>query len=189
MYPGRTLLKDVEGDTSGHFRKVLVALIEAKRSTKNEILNYEECEECAKFLYEAGEKRLGTDEKVFTSIFTEKSRAEFTCIAQLYYKLTKHTLLQAVEREFSRDSKKCLIAIIYGLLNPSEFFAKRVYNSVKGLGTDNNTLIRVLVTRAEIDIAQIKQFYKQLYKQDMIEDIIDDTSGYYQKILVELASH
>ena len=189
MYPGRSLLKDVEDDTSGHFRKVLVALIDAKRPMNDKTLDYAECEKCAKMLYEAGEKRLGTDEKVFTSIFTEKSPKEFTCIAQLYYKLTKHTLIQAVEKEFSRDSKKCLIAIIYALLNPSEFFAKRIYKSVKGLGTDNNTLIRILVTRDEIDMPQIKQFYKQLYKKDMIEDIKDDTSGYYRKILVELASH
>ena len=190
IYPGRTLLKDVEDDTSGHFRKVLVALIEAKRPMdNNNTLDYAECEKCAKMLYEAGEKRLGTDENVFTSIFTEKSPKEFTCIAQLYYKLTKHTLLQAVEKEFSRDSKKCLIAIIYALLNPSEFFAKCINKSVKGLGTDNNTLIRILVTRDEIDMPQIKLFYKQLYKKDMIEDIKDDTSGYYRKILVELASH
>jgi annexin A7/11 len=189
IYPGRTLLKDVESDTSGHFRKVLVSLINAKRNNNKEFLDYAECEKCAKMLYEAGEKRLGTDEKVFTEIFTQKSPNEFTCIAQLYYKLTKHTLLQAVEKEFSRDSKKCLIAIIYALLNPSEFFAKCINKAVKGLGTDDNTLIRILVTRDEIDMPQIKQFYKQIYKKDMIEDIKDDTSGNYRKILVELASH
>jgi annexin A7/11 len=189
MYPGRTLLKDVESDTSGHFRKVLVSLINAKRNNNKEFLDYAECEKCAKMLYEAGEKRLGTDEKVFTEIFTQKSPNEFTCIAQLYYKLTKHTLLQAVEKEFSRDSKKCLIAIIYALLNPSEFFAKCINKAVKGLGTDDNTLIRILVTRDEIDMPQIKQFYKQIYKKDMIEDTKDDTSGNYRKILVELASH
>ena len=189
IYPGRTLLKDVESDTSGHFRKVLVSLINAKRNNNKEFLDYAECEKCAKMLYEAGEKRLGTDEKVFTEIFTQKSPNEFTCIAQLYYKLTKHTLLQAVEKEFSRDSKKCLIAIIYALLNPSEFFAKCINKAVKGLGTDDNTLIRILVTRDEIDMPQIKQFYKQKYKKDMIEDIKDDTSGNYRKILVELASH
>ena len=189
IYPGRTLLKDVESDTSGHFRKVLVSLINAKRNNNKEFLDYAECEKYAKMLYEAGEKRLGTDEKVFTEIFTQKSPNEFTCIAQLYYKLTKHTLLQAVEKEFSRDSKKCLIAIIYALLNPSEFFAKCINKAVKGLGTDDNTLIRILVTRDEIDMPQIKQFYKQIYKKDMIEDIKDDTSGNYRKILVELASH
>ena len=189
MYPGRTLLKDIQSDTSGHFKKVLEALIEAKRPMDNNKVDLDECAKCARDLYNAGEKKLGTDEAVFTKIFTEKSPKEFTCIAQLYYKLTKHTLLQAVEREFSRDSKKCLIAIIYAMLSPAEYFAKCIYKSVKGLGTDNNSLIRILVSRDEIDMPQIKQYYKQNYKKDMIDDIKDDTSGNYRKILVELVSH
>ena len=188
MFPGHNLLKDVEDDTSGNFRKILMSLIDAKRSMNNKILDYGECEKCAKSLYEAGEKRIGTDEDTFTRIFTEKSPHEFTVIAQIYYKLTKHTLLQAVEKEFHGNSKKCLIAIIYAIISPSEYFAKSIYKAVKGLGTDDSTLIRIIVSRSEIDIKRIKQFYKLNYKKDMIEDIKDDTSGNYRKILVELAS-
>jgi hypothetical protein len=188
MYPGRSLLKDIESDTSGNFRKILRSLLSANRPPNTQP-DIEECKNCAKRLYEAGEKRLGTNEEVFTQIFTEKSPSEFICIAQLYYKLTKHTLIQAVENEFSFDSKKCLIAIIYAILSPSEYFAKLVYKAIKGLGTDNTTLIRVLISRREVDMPQIKQYYKQNYKKNMIEDIKDDTSGSYRKILVEIASH
>ena len=188
MYPGRNLLKDIEGDTSGNFKKILRNLLTVNR-TPDKQPNIGECKIYAKRLYEAGEKRLGTNEDAFTQIFTEKSPSEFMCIAQFYYKLTKHTLIQAVENEFSFDSKKCLIALIYAILSPSEYFAKLVYKAIKGLGTDNTTLIRVLVSRHEIDMPQIKQYYKKNYKKDMIEDIKGDTSGNYRKILVELASH
>ena len=180
-------IKDIEGDTSGSFRKILLALLDAKRPTNNQP-DYEECEKCAKLLYESSKQRKSAAE-TFTKIFTEKSQAEFIRIAQLYYKLTKTTLLQAVEKEFSGDSKEALIGIIYAMISPSEYFAKRVYKAVKGLGTDNTTLIRILITRDEIDMPQIKQFYQQLYKKDMLEAIKDDTSGNYRKILIELASH
>ena len=176
MYPGRSLLKDIDSDTSGNFRKILRSLLSANRTPDSEP-DIEECKNCAKRLYEAGEKRLGTNEEVFTQIFTEKSPSEFICIAQLYYKLTKHTLIQAVENEFSFDSKKCLIAIIYAILSPSEYFAKLVYKAIKGLGTDNTTLIRVLISRHEIDMPQIKQYYKQNYKKDMIDAIKGDICG------------
>ena len=187
MYPGRTLVKDIEGDTSGNFRKILVSLLEAKRP-ENSQADFEECEKCAKLLAEATENKKG-DPEIFTKIFTEKSQNEFIRIAQIYYKLTKKTLLQAVEKEFSGDSKGALVGIIYAMISPAEYFAKKVYKAVKGLGTDNTTLIRILITRDEKDIPQIKQFFKQLYKRDMIEAIRDDTSGNYQKILLELASH
>ena len=165
MYPGRTLEKDIAGDTSGNFRKILLALLEGKRPTNSSSIDLEECEKCAKLLYESTQQKKGD------------------------YKLTKTTLLQAVEKEFSGDSKEALIGIIYAMISPAEYFAKRVYKSVKGLGTDNTSLIRILITRDEIDMPQIKQFFKQLYKKDMIEAIRDDTSGNYQKILIELASH
>jgi hypothetical protein len=187
MYPGRSLVKDIEGDTSGNFRKILVALLEAKRPANSQS-DMEECEKCAKLLYEATERKK-VDADVFTKIFTEKSQTDFIRIAQLYYKLTKKTILSVVEKEFSGDCKDALIGIIYAMLSPAEYFAKKVYKAVKGLGTDNNTLIRILITRDEKDMPQIKQFFKQLYKKDMLEAVKDDTSGNYQKILIELASH
>ena len=85
--------------------------------------------------------------------------------------------------------KKTLKTIVYAIINPSEYFASRVYKAVKGLGTNNKLLIRVLVTRDEIDMPQIKEAYKRLYKKDMVKAIEDDTSGDYKRLLVELASH
>ena len=57
------------------------------------------------------------------------------------------------------------------------------------MGNYDNMLIRVLVRRDEIDMPQIKQYYKQLYGKDMLEDVKNDTSGDYKNLLIELASH
>ena len=78
---------------------------------------------------------------------------------------------------------------MYATLSPSEYFATRVKDAIKGFGTHDTLLIRVLVSRDEIDMPQIKQYYKQLYGKDMVEDIKSDISGDYQKLMVELCSH
>ena len=105
-------------------------------------------------------------------------------------KTYNHGLLTAIDKEFHiGNMKKLLKTIVYSTINPSEYFATRVNYAIKGLGTKDTLLIRILVTRDEKDMPQIKQYYKQLYKKDMIEGIKDDTSGSYRKILVELASH
>ena len=72
------------------------------------------------------------------------------------------------------------------MVKPHEYFAKRIHDSIYGLGTDDETLIRVIVTRYEIDLPLIKKVYEEMYDADMIEDIIDDTSGDYQTLLVSL---
>ena len=74
-------------------------------------------------------------------------------------------------------------------MNPPEYFATRINKALKGMGTKDALLIRILVTRDELDMPQIKEAYKRLYKKDMIKDIESDTSGDYKRLLVELASH
>ena len=184
----KNLQKDVESETSGTFKRLLVSLLQGNRS-ENTHPNQEERTKNAKELYEAGEKNWGTDESMFNKIFCVRSPLEFAAICKAYHKLTGHTILQAIDKEFSGDSKKILTAIVYAVISPSEFFATRVNKAVKGWGTNDNMLIRVLVTRDEIDMPQIKQYYKQLYGKDMLEDVKNDTSGDYKNLLIELASH
>ena len=74
-------------------------------------------------------------------------------------------------------------------MNPSEYFATRVNYAVKGLGTKDKLLIRILVTRDEIDMPQMKLAYSNLYHKDMVKDIENDTSGDYKRLLVALCSH
>ena len=62
----------------------------------------------------------------------------------------------------------------------------RIKKAIEGFGTDNKTLIRILITRCEVDINIIKKYYKQLYQKDMVEDIQNDISGDYQKLMIEL---
>ena len=181
----RDLVNDVKSETSGSFRRLLISLLQGERSA-NQNPNQQECEECAKQLYEAGEKKWGTDDSVFNKIFALKSPAEIAVISREYHKLTGHTILQAINNEFSGNIKTLLNAIVYAVISPSEYFATRVNKAVKGLGTNDKLLIRVLVTRAEIDMPQIKQYYKQLYGKDMVEDIKGDTSGDYRKLLLKI---
>ena len=54
---------------------------------------------------------------------------------------------------------------------------------------NDHLLIRILITRDEIDMPQIKQYYKQLYGKDMVQDVKNDISGDYQKLMIELCDH
>ena len=52
---------DVKGDTSGYFRKVLLAQMSGNRSESNEY-DLTAAKQDAQALYQAGEKKWGTDE-------------------------------------------------------------------------------------------------------------------------------
>ena len=179
------LENDVKSDTSGNFRKLLISLLQCTRSL-NKNPNIEKCKQIAEELYNAGEKRLGTDEQIFNKYFGNCSGAELMYIAREYHKLNGNSLLKAIESEFSGNISKLIKTVFYANISPSEYFATRIRDAVKGLGTKEKILNRVIVTRNEIDMKLIIKYYKMLYSEDMVEDIKSDTSGDYRKLLIGL---
>jgi annexin A7/11 len=186
---GKSLEQDLSSELSGDLKTVMMTLASALRS-ENPMPNQAECQTKAERLYKAGEKRLGTDEKVFYEILTQSSPQELILIDKIYSQNYKHGLLTAIDKEFHiGNMKKLLRTIVYSSINPSEYFATRVNYAIKGLGTKDTLLIRILVTRDEIDMPQIKEAYKRLYNKDMVKAVESDTSGDYKRLLVELCSH
>ena len=185
---GKTLEEHLSSELSGDLKKVMLTLTSAQRST-NVNPDRNDCTNKVEQLYKAGEKRLGTDEKVFYDILTRSSPEEIKLMNEIYTQKYKHGLLKAIEEEFSGDLKKLLKTMIYVSLDPSEYFATRINYAIKGAGTKDALLIRILVTRDELDMPQIKAAYKRLYNKDMVQAIEKDTSGDYKRLLVELSSH
>lgn len=61
-----------------------------------------------------------------------------------------------------------------------------VRSSVVGLGTDEDSLTRAIITRAEIDMEKIKKDYYEVNKISLLDAVFDDTSGDYKDFLVAL---
>lgn len=57
---------------------------------------------------------------------------------------------------------------------------------MKGAGTDEDTLIRILVTRAESDLPAIKGKFQEKYKKSLTEAVRSDTSGDFRKLLLAI---
>ena len=182
-----SLEKWVKGDTSGNFRNLLIALLQCNRSM-NPNPDPNMCQHDAQMLYNAGEGRWGTDEPTFIRIFANRSPAEMAMINDCYTRLRGKGLLKAIDSEFSGDIKKLLETVVGGLIDPAGYFAKRIREAVKGLGTNDSKLVRVIVSRSEIDLGLIKRAYQTMYGRDMLNDVRSDTSGYYKEILTGLIS-
>jgi annexin A7/11 len=183
---GKDLVSYVHSETSGHFRKILEALLQCQRHDNSYPLNPQELQMEAHQLYQGGAARWGTNEDVFTRIFTTRSPAEIAYIAQAYKQMSGVDLYTSIKKEFSTSAEKALCAIFLASINTPEYFATRVRDSIKGIGTKDTNLIRVIVSRADYDLGLIKQAYRQLYNRDMVADVQSDTSGDYKKILTAL---
>jgi hypothetical protein len=184
MY-NKNLVSAVQSDTSGFFRQILMELLKAERPN-NPNPDQKQCEDCAKMLYDAEKLKKEALQSTYILMFTQKSKEEFALISKIYYQWYSKTFFDSIESNFSGDVRKVLKAITYALLSPSEYFAYRINKAIKGFGTNDTILIRVLVSRDEIDINRIKRYYKQLYKKELYDAVSDDVSGDYRNLLLAL---
>jgi len=182
---GKSLESWVQDETSGNLRRLLISLLQANRSM-NTMPDPVMCQNDAQALYAAGEGRWGTDESTFIRIFSQRSAAEIALISRNYQQLRGKSLHHAIEKEFSGDIKKLLHTVLEGLSDPAAYYARRLRDAVEGVGTNDSRLVRVIVSRCEVDMPLIKQAYRRLYGRDLVHDVRSYTSGDYKKILTHL---
>uniref|UniRef100_A0A672FH98 Annexin n=1 Tax=Salarias fasciatus TaxID=181472 RepID=A0A672FH98_SALFA len=171
---GKDLESAVCGDTSGMFQRVLVSLLSVSKPKHTAEI------------YEAGEARWGTDEVKFLTVLCVRNRHHLLRVFDEYQKISGKDIEESIKREMSGSLEDVFLAIVKCLRNKSAFFAERLYKSMKGLGTTDTVLIRTMVSRAEIDMLDIKAQFQKMYGKSLYSFIKGDTSGDYRKILLEL---
>ncbi|XP_074816375.1 annexin A6 isoform X3 [Natator depressus] len=181
----RELEADVLGDTSGHFKKMLVVLLQGTRE-EDDVVSEDLVEQDAKDLLEAGDLKWGTDEAQFIYILGNRSKQHLRLVFDEYLKISGKPIEDSIRGELSGDIEKLMLAVVKCIRSTPEYFAERLYKAMKGLGTKDNTLIRIMVSRSEIDMLDIREVFRTKYEKSLHSMIKDDTSGEYKKALLKL---
>ncbi|XP_055328859.1 annexin A4-like [Paramacrobiotus metropolitanus] len=177
--------KDISGDTSGYFRRLLLAEFQIPRNETDEIFLYQSYHE-ALALWETGPKKWPQDEAFSIPIFTRRSHAHLRHVFDEYKAICGLDIEKDVTNELSGDVADYFLAIIKLTRNPPAYFAERLYKAMKGLGTTERTVVRILVSRSEKDLGNIKSEYFRLYGKSLESWISGDFSGDARKILLAL---
>jgi annexin A7/11 len=135
-------------------------------------------------LKKAGVGRLGTDEAKFNRIFAAESFDQLRAIFDEYHKLTGHDIEKAIKNEMSGDVMNAYLALAKLAKYPPRYFAERIGKSMIGLGTQEDTLIRNIILRSEIDMREIKIEFQKLYSKSLESFIKGDCSGDFEKALL-----
>uniref|UniRef100_A0A8C4HP72 Annexin n=1 Tax=Dicentrarchus labrax TaxID=13489 RepID=A0A8C4HP72_DICLA len=160
---GKSLEDAIISDTSGHFRRLLVSLSQGNRDER-ETVDVSLAKQDAQKLYAAGENKVGTDESQFNAILCARSKPHLRAVFQEYQQMCGRDIEKSICREMSGN----------------------VESGMVGAGTKDTTLIRIMVSRSEIDMLDIRQAYAQTYGKSLYTAISGDTSGDYKKLLLKL---
>uniref|UniRef100_A0A673IT35 Annexin n=1 Tax=Sinocyclocheilus rhinocerous TaxID=307959 RepID=A0A673IT35_9TELE len=180
---GRDLEEDVIGDTSGHFKKMLIVLLQGTRE-EDDVVSEDLVEQDD--LYDAGEAQWGTDEAKFIMLLGNRSVTHLQLVFDEYQNIAEKSIEDSIKSELSGDFERLMLAVVQCIRSKPMYFAKRLYKSMKGLGTADNTLIRIMVSRSEIDMLDIRECFRLRYEKSLYNMIQDDTSGEYKRTLLNL---
>jgi len=152
----RDLESDVESETRGDFKRLLIAILQGQREECGEV-DEDAAEADAQELYSAGEDRWGTDETAFTLILARRSLIQLRAIIQKYEDIAGNSLESAIESECSRDLRKGYKAIVRLAGNPAYYYARELHKGLKGIGTDEDITIRFIVNTSETLLENVKE--------------------------------
>ena len=180
------LKNDVQNLSDKKYSEFVMAILASQRPM-NQTIEINQGYNIAKDLVKNRIKQYGQNVNLFKEVFIDKSRSDLILISRAFYELYKKNLYETIDKELSGKNKTLIKDILFGIITPAQWFAKKAYKAMKGAGTDDDTLIRVILSRAEIDMDQIRDYYFRDWNTDLRNDIDADCSGAYGKILMNLS--
>jgi len=174
----KDLIKDIKDHFSGNYCKLLVTVLTSDRTVLPDVT---QMEKDFNEIYSAGEGKLGTDDAAFIRIIGSNPRVYVEQLGILYLKKYGHTLGKAIKSETSFAFQHALLALATPL---PEYLAEMLYKSVKGAGTDDDALIRIIVSQKDRYLRSIATAFRMKYKATLVKWVEDDTSGDFKKVVI-----
>jgi len=173
-----TLLKDLKGDTSGNYKRLLVSLVNSPVQNKKELIL-------------KATKGLGTTEKYLIDALAPSSNHE---IIELYQNDPKiiHAIIDDVS---SGNFAKVVEIILKGQRDERETIpddeahtaAERLFKAGEGkLGTDEKVFNEIISKYSAYALKQISHEYQKKHKHNLEHAVKGETSGNYEDLLVAL---
>merc|ERR1712096_236494 len=123
----------------------------------------------------------------FVALLSSRSWVHIAAMDVLFLELSnKYTLTGAIDEAFGNDSDsgKALRTVVQFASQPYDYWAKRLHGALEGMGTDDDKLRRVLISRAEIDLKDIGVVFGQRYGdgRTLTKWIEEEVDGDYGKL-------
>jgi len=176
---GRDLLKDLESETSGNYRRVLLLLMKPR----DEML--------AELLHDAMQGA-GTNDLVLIDIMTQFPY-ELQGVAVMYQRKYGKSLESTIKSETSGSYEKFLCALLNtprpppNMCDPGRAMtdAETFYRAGEGrLGTDERTYITIMSSNCREQLQLMDQNYRRTHSKGMEHAIKSETSGHFRDAML-----
>jgi len=192
----RPLVEHLCSGTGGYFRRLLIMIVTGSRDQSN-VVDPILVEEHAAALDDIGKgypvadnigkiNPLTVEEDVYSRILSHDNFALLRKVFDEYKNVSGQTIEEAVVHDMCGDLKQAMLAIIESVHSGPAFFAKRLFLAMDGMITSDATIMRIIISRSEIDLGLIKSEFERLYDQTLLSVVKNKTSGDYKHVLCRI---
>lgn len=179
-----SLEEDIISNVPMPLQKVLVSLVSSYRYDKNRVDSAVANSEAAKLYEVIKMKKLDNDDLL--SILSTRNFFQLRETFLHYKKNYGNSIDEDIFNCGKGNLESILKVAIWCIDSPEIHFAEVIRASIVGLGTDEDSLTRAIITRAEIDMMKVRGEYFNTNKTTLDSAVIGDTSGDYQDFLMTL---
>jgi hypothetical protein len=182
--------KDLKTEIMKHFhdftKDILITCLNTKRNDNEKNIDDDEIEEKVKLALNTSPEELIKNNEILINIFGVPSPKELILISKKFKEKKGEHFLKYLENKLKEDEYLIIKEVIYNICRPSENFAYKLKNSIKGVEVNVESINRILVMRNEVDINEIKKFYNKINGKDLPEEISDIFTGGYKELILYL---
>jgi len=140
-----------------------------------------DCDADCEALHEAFHKRIGVHEDDIIEILCNRSNAQRLEIAENYKGLYGEDMYDRLDKIRRKDLRRLLKGLAR---SPAEYAARQLRKAMKGVGTDESTLIEIICTKTNGQLEVIKETYTEIFDRDLEDDVCRETRGDFKHLLV-----
>lgn len=128
----------------------------------------------------AAMKGFGTDEQAIVDILTTRSNEQRQQIARYFTNTLGRDIIEDLKSELGGKFEDVIVAL---MMPATEYLCKQLNKSMTGMGTNESTLVEILCTKSNEEVAQLVRTYEDMYDRPLAEHLCSETDGYFRRLM------
>ncbi|KAL3825649.1 hypothetical protein ACJIZ3_021678 [Penstemon smallii] len=149
------------------YQKILMAFSASHKAHYDDISQHiAKCD--AKRLFQTGEGKLGAiDEAVVLEIFSKRSIAQLKLTFFFYKHIYGHSYTSFLKNGHFGEFEHTVRFVAKCISSPPKYYAKALYECLKGTTIDDGGLVRIIVSRSDVDMDEIEKLFEKKYGMEL----------------------
>lgn len=184
---GKDLTNLVSSEVSGDMKKICLANLQGMEEKYDPAYHTaSRAEEDAQTFYKRGQgKKFGTDEEALFGIICRSPPQHLRMVNDAYVKRHGVTLAKALEKELRGKAEDAAVLTVGMKLDPHVTIAKYIKSTCAGMGT-NELELSCAILRYQHVLPKVMIEHTNMYSKTIGERIASETSGDYERLLLEM---